>query len=188
MANLIYSVIASLDGYVEDEDGRFDWAAPDEEVHAFVNDLERPVGTYLYGRRMYETMVFWESPPNVVDEPSVFQDYACIWQSAEKIVFSRTLETVTSKRTRIERDFDPEAIRRLKAAADHDLTVGGAELAAQAIEAGLVDELQLFLAPVVIGRGKRALPDDAGRIDLELLDERRFGNGTAYLRYGVAAR
>ena len=188
MANLIYSVIASLDGYVEDRDGRFDWAAPDEEVHAFVNDLERPVGTYLYGRRMYETMVFWESPPNVADEPSVFQDYARIWQSAEKIVFSRTLETVTSERTRIERDFDPEAIRRLKAAADHDLTVGGAELAAQAIEAALVDELQLFLVPVIVGGGKRALPDAGGRMDLELLDERRFGNGTAYLRYGMTAR
>ena len=188
MANLIYSVIASLDGYVEDRDGRFDWAAPDEEVHAFVNDLERPVGTYLYGRRMYETMVFWESPPNVLDEPSAFQDYARIWQSAEKIVFSRTLETVTSERTRIERDFDPEAIRRLKAATDHDLTVGGAELAAQAIEAALVDELQLFLVPVIVGGGKRALPEGGGRVDLELLDERRFGNGTAYLRYGVTAR
>src|SRR5579864_4319004 len=138
MARLIYSAITSLDGYVADEEGNFDWAAPDEEVHAFVNDLGRPVGTYLYGRRMYETMVFWESPPNVLDEPPVFQDYARIWQSAEKIVFSRTLETVTSERTRIERDFDPEAILRLKAAADHDLTVGGAELAAQAIEAALV--------------------------------------------------
>jgi dihydrofolate reductase len=185
MANLIYSVIASLDGYVEDRDGRFDWAAPDEEVHAFVNDLERPVGTYLYGRRMYETMVFWETPPNVADEPSAFQDYASIWQSAEKIVFSRTLETVTSERTRIERDFDPVAISRLKAAADHDLTVGGAEIAAQAIEAALVDELQLFLVPVIVGGGKPALPDAGVRVDLELLDERRFGNGTVYLRYRI---
>ena len=182
-ASLIYSVIASLDGYVADRDGRFDWAAPDEEVHAFVNELERPIGTYLYGRRMYETMVFWESVPNVADEPSAVQDFMGIWQSADKIVYSRTLETVTSARTRIERDFDPEAVRRLKATADRDLAVGGADLAAQAIEAALVDEYQLFLVPVVVGGGKRALPDTNVRLDLELLGERRFGNGTVYLRY-----
>ncbi len=175
MARLIYSVIASLDGYVEDDKGKFDWAAPDEEVHAFVNELERPVGTYLYGRRMYETMVFWESPSNVAGEPSVMRDYAGIWQSADKIVYSRTLESVTSARTRIERDFDPEAVRRLKATADRDLTIGGAELAARAIEARLVDEYQLFLVPVVVGGGKRALPGANVRLDLELLDERRFG-------------
>ncbi len=183
MAKLIYSVIASLDGYIEDRDGRFDWAAPDEEVHAFVNELERPVGTYLYGRRMYETMVFWESQPSLAEQPSPGQDFAGIWQSAGKIVYSRTLETVASARTRIERDFDPEAVRRLKATAARDLTVGGAELAARAIEAGLVDEYQLFLVPVVVGGGKRALPHAIVRVNLELLDERRFSNGTVYLHY-----
>src|SRR2546423_405361 len=178
MAKLIYSAMASLDGYVEDERGRFDWAAPDEEVHAFVNDLERPVGTYLYGRRMYETMVFWESPPDLPDEPPVVQDFAEIWQAAEKIVYSRTLATVASDRTRLERAFDPEAIRRLKATADRDLTVGGPELAAQAIAAGLVDEYHLFLVPVLVGGGKRSLPDDNVRATLELLAERRFRAGT----------
>jgi dihydrofolate reductase len=182
VGNLIYSAIASLDGYIEDEAGTFEWAAPDEEVHAFVNELERPVGTYLYGRRMYETMVFWDSPPNLADEPPVFQEFAKVWQSAEKIVYSRTLERVTSARTRIERDFDADAVRQLKAAAETDLTVGGAELAAQAIEAGLVDEYQLFLVPVVVGGGKRSLHPSV-RVDLQLLDERRFGNGTVYLRY-----
>ena len=183
MANLIYSVIASLDGYIEDKDGRFDWAAPDEEVHAFVNELERPVGTYLYGRRMYETMVFWESPPNLAEQSSVEQDFAGIWQSADKIVYSKTLETVTSARTRIERDFDPEAVRRMKDAAGRDLSIGGAELAARAIEAGLVDEYQLFLVPVVVGGGKRALPDSDVRVSVELLAQRRFRNGTVFLRY-----
>ncbi len=183
MGKLIYSVIASLDGYIEDEGGTFEWAAPDEEVHAFVNDLERSVGTYLYGRRMYETMVFWDSPPNLADEPPVFQDFAEIWQSAEKIVYSRTLQMVTSPKTRIERAFDAEAVRQLKAAADRDLAVGGAELAAQAIEAGLVDEYQLFLVSVVVGGGKRFLPNAGVRLELKLLDERRFRNGTVYLRY-----
>jgi dihydrofolate reductase len=173
----------SLDGYVEDATGTFEWAAPDEDVHAFVNDLERPVGTYLYGRRMFETMVFWESPPDLAEEPPVVQDFAAIWQSADKIVYSRTLEMVTSSRTRIERDFDPEAVRQLKATAARDLTVGGPELATQAVEAGLVDEYQLFLVPVVVGGGKRALPDKSVRVDLELLDERRFRDGTVYLRY-----
>jgi len=183
MANLIYTAIASLDGYLEDAEGKFDWAMPDEEVHAFVNDLERPVGTHLYGRRMYETMVFWEHPPDLPDEPSVVQDYAEIWQAAEKIVYSRTLATVRSARTRIERAFDPEAIRRMKTAAGSDLTVGGAELAAQAISAGLVDEYRLFLVPVLVGGGKRSLPDDNVRVNLELLDGRRFGDGTVYLHY-----
>jgi dihydrofolate reductase len=182
MAKLIYSVIASLDGYIEDADGTFEWAAPDEEVHAFVNDLERPVGTYLYGRRMYETMLFWESPPDLAAEPPVVRDFAAIWQAADKIVYSKAMQTVRSANTRIERDFDPEAVRQLKATARRDLTVGGPELAAQAIEAGLVDEYQLFLVPVVVGGGKRSLPDNV-RLNLELLDERRFGNGTAYLHY-----
>ena len=183
MAKLIYSAIMSLDGYVEDADGTFDWAAPDEEVHAFVNDLERPVGTYLYGRRMYETMLFWESPPDPGDEPPVMQDFAKIWQRADKIVYSKTLQKVASARTRIERAIDPEGVRQLKAAARRDLTVGGAELAGQAIEAGLVDEYQLFLVPVLVGGGKPSLPGNDVRVDLELLDERRFRNGTVYLRY-----
>ena len=162
-----------------DEDGRFDWAAPGEEVHGFVNDIEREVGTYLYGRRMYEVMVAWET---IVSDEPVMRDYAEIWRAADKIVFSRTLETVASDRTRIERSFDPEAVRRLKAGAGREISVGGPELAAQAIKAGLVDECHFYLTPVVVGRGKRSLPDDA-RLDLELLDERRFGNGVVYLRY-----
>ena len=182
MANLIYSTIASLDGYVADENGNFDWAAPDEEVHSFVNDLERPVGTYLYGRRMYEVMVFWETAHTLSDQSPVEQDFAQIWQAADKIVYSRTLETVSSARTRIERDFDPEAVRQLKAAAKRDITVGGPDLAAQAIKAGLVDEYQLFLTPIVVGGGKQSLPDNV-RLELELLDERRFGSGVVYLHY-----
>jgi dihydrofolate reductase len=182
MGRLIYGAIASLDGYVEDADGRFDWAAPDAEVHAFVNELERPVGTHLYGRRMYETMAFWERLPDPTEQPPVMHDYAAIWQAADKVVYSRTLQSVATKKTRIERDFDPEAVRRLKDAQDRDLTVGGAELAAQAIAAGLVDEIQLFLVPAVVGGGKRALPDNV-RVQLELLDQRAFGNGTIYLRY-----
>jgi dihydrofolate reductase len=186
VSKLLYISIASLDGYIEDEDGKFDWAAPDEEVHRFVNDLERPVGTHLYGRRMYETMVYWERPPELAAQPAVVQDYAQIWQAADKIVYSRSLQTVSSAGTRIERAFDPEAIRQLKAASDHDLTIGGAELAAQAIEAGLVDEYHLLLVPVVVGGGKRSLPGNM-RLSLDLLDERRFRNGTVYLRYRSAA-
>jgi dihydrofolate reductase len=185
LAKLIYSAIASLDGYVADEDGNFDWAAPDEEVHSFVNDLERPVGTYLYGRRMYEVMTYWETAKTLADQPSFIRDFGKIWQAADKIVYSKTLETAASARTRIERDFDPEAIRQLKAAAERDLTVGGPDLAAQAIKAGLVDELHLFVTPVVVGGGKKALPDNV-RLKLELLDERRFGNGTVYLRYRLS--
>ena len=184
MARLIYSAIASLDGYIEDEDGRFDWAAPDDEVHAFVNELERSVGTHLYGRRMYETMVYWESPPNPAEQRSVAREYAEIWQAADKIVYSKTLETVSSARTRIEREFDPEGVRTLKATATRDVTIGGADLAAQAVEAGLVDAYQLFLVPVVVGGGKRALPESV-RVNLELLDERRFRGGTVYLHYRV---
>jgi dihydrofolate reductase len=176
-------VIASLDGYIEDEDGRFDWAEPDEEVHAFVTDLARPVGTYLLGRRMYETMVFWESPPNLAEQPLFVQDFAAIWQRADKIVYSRTLRTVTRAKTRIEHVFDPAAVRQLKATAVCDLTVGGPELAAQAIDAGLVDEYQLVLVPVVVGGGKRSLPENDVRVNLELVDERRFRNGTVYLHY-----
>jgi dihydrofolate reductase len=182
MARLIYSAIASLDGYVADEEGTFDWAAPDEEVHAFVNDLERPIGTYLYGRRMYDTMVYWETADAVADEHPVALDFARIWQSADKIVYSRSLERARSGRTRIERHFDPDAVRVLKAGAERDLTVGGAELAAQAFQAGLVDECQLFLTPVLVGGGTRALPDGV-RLGLVLLDERRFQGGVVFLRY-----
>jgi dihydrofolate reductase len=181
---LIYSAITSLDGYVEDASGSFDWGAPDEEVHAFVNDLERPIGIYLYGRRMYETMLYWETAQMIPDQPYVVQDFTEIWQAADKIVYSKTLQAVSSARTRIERDLDPEAIRHLKATAAADITVGGAELAAQAFRAGLVDELRLFLVPVVVGAGKPALPDQI-RLDLQLLDERRFKSDVTYLRYGV---
>jgi dihydrofolate reductase len=184
VARLIYSTIASLDGYIEDEDGNFDWAAPDEEVHRFVNDLERPVGTYLYGRRMYETMRYWETAHTVADQTDAAQDFAEIWQAADKIVYSRTLEGVPTARTRIERDFDLEAIRQMKSQAGHDITVGGPELAGQALKAGLVDELQLFVTPIVVGGGKRSLPNDL-RVQLELLDERHFGSGVVYLRYRV---
>jgi dihydrofolate reductase len=184
VAKLIYSAIASLDGYVEDEQGKFDWAAPDDEVHAFVNDLERPIGTYLYGRRMYETMVFWETVSTSGDQAAVPRDFAEIWRAAEKVVYSRTLQALSSERTRIERDFDPAAIRRLKATSARDITVGGAGLAGEAMAAGLVDECHLFLVPVLVGGGKRALPDDV-RAQLELLAERPFRSGVVYLRYGL---
>ena len=181
MARLIYNAIASLDGFIEDANGKFGWAAPDDEVHRFVNDLERPVGTYLLGRRMYETLSFWEDPPNLADLPPAEQEFAEIWKGADKVVYSRTLEAPSTARTRIERNFDLEPVRQLKETASSDLSVGGPELAAQAIEAGLVDEFELLLVPVVVGDGKRALPNV--RMDLELLDERRFRNGTVFLRY-----
>jgi dihydrofolate reductase len=184
MAKLIYSAITSLDGYVADEEGNFDWAAPDEEVHSFVNDLERPVGTYLYGRGMYEVMRAWETMDTGSGQPPVMQDFAKIWQAADKIVYSRTLETASTARTRIERDFDPEAVRQLKASARRDLTVGGPDLAAQAMKAGLVDEYQLFVTPVVVGGGKRSLPGGI-RVKLELMDERRFGKGVVHLHYRI---
>jgi len=184
MAKLIYAAIASLDGYVEDEEGGSEWAMPDEEVHAFVNDLERPIGTYLYGRRMYETMVFWETATHRTDEPAVFRDYAGIWRAAEKIVYSRTLQTPASARTRIEREFDRDAVRRLKQSSEADIAVGGAELAGHAINAGLVDECHLFLCPIVVGGGKRALRDNV-RAQLELLDERRFRSGVVHVHYRV---
>jgi dihydrofolate reductase len=184
MGKLIYSAIASLDGYIEDENGRFDWAKPDEEVHTFANDLARGVGTYLYGRRMYDTMVFWESPPDPNELPPYVQEFASIWQAADKVVFSRTLHGAASARTRIERAFEPETVRELKAAEPRELDVGGPELAAHALCAGLVDELHFVLVPVVVGGGKRSLPEGF-RLSLELLDERRFRNGAVYVRYGV---
>ena len=182
MANLIYSAIASLDGYIADVDGKFDWAEPDDEVHAFINDLGRPFGTYLLGRRMYEVLVYWEDPPALDQQPSYVREFAEIWQAAEKIVYSRTLETVSTATTRIERHFDPETIRQLKAQSERNITVGGPDLAAQAIRAGLVDEYELFVVPVVVGAGKQFFPNNA-RIELELLDERRFRNGTVFLHY-----
>jgi dihydrofolate reductase len=183
VAKLIYSAIQSLDGYIEDEDGGFDWAEPDEEVHTFINDLERPVGTYLLGRRMYEVMVHWETI-SLANQPRSIRDFAATWQAADKVVYSKTLETVSSARTRIQRDFDPESVRQMKAAAGRDLTVGGPALAAQAFEAGLVDELHLFVTPVVVGGGKQSLPRDV-RLQLDLLDKRRFRNGVVYLRYAL---
>jgi dihydrofolate reductase len=182
MAKLIYTAICSLDGYVSDETGDFSWAAPDDEVHAFVNDLERPIGTYLCGRRLYEVMVFWERPDESVAASEVTRDYAGIWQAADKVVYSRTLAEPASARTRIERDFDPAAIRRLLTEADRDVSVGGAELAGTALRAGLVDEVRLFLHPVLVGGGTPALPTGV-RLDLDLLDERRFGGGVVYLRH-----
>jgi dihydrofolate reductase len=182
MARLIYTAITSLDGYVADTTGNFDWAAPDEEVHSFVNDLERGAGTYLYGRRMYEVMAFWETAHTLADQTPAIKAYADIWQAAGKIVYSRTLEKVTSARTRIERDFDPEAVRQMKAQANRDITVGGPKLAAQAIKAGLVDDYHLFVTPILVGGGNPALPDDV-RVPLELVDERRFDGGVVHLHY-----
>jgi dihydrofolate reductase len=187
MAKLTYSAITSLDGYVADERGKFDWAEPDEEVHAFVNDLERPVGTYLYGRRMYEVMVYWESVNDRGEQPAIIRDYAEVWRAADKIVYSRTLDDIASARTRIERDFDPEAVRRMKETMNRDLSIGGPTLAANAITAGLVDEYHLFITPVVVGGGTAALPDDV-RLRLTLLNERRFNNGVIHLHYGTSPR
>jgi dihydrofolate reductase len=183
MGRLNYFATSSLDGYIEDADGKFDWAEPDEEVHSFVNDLLRPVGTYLLGRRMYETMIFWERPPDLAAQPPFVRDFAEIWQRADKIVYSKALQTASSAGTRIEREFDPEGVQQLKATAERDLTIGGPELAAPAIEAGLVDEYHLFLVPVVVGGGKRSLPDTNVNVKLELLDERSFRSGTIYLHY-----
>ena len=186
MAKLIYSVIMSLDGYVADEHGNFDWAAPDDEVHAFVNDLERQVGTHLYGRRMYEVMVAWETPETFAEQPAVVQDFAKIWKAADKVVYSKTLQQPSSTSTRIERTFDPEAIRQMKSAATSAISVGGPNLAAQAMRAGLVNECHLFVVPVVVGGGNKAFPNNVS-VKLELLDERRFGNGAVHLHYRTRA-
>ena len=182
MAGLSYTMIASLDGYIADEDGKFDWAEPDEEVHSLINDLERPVGTYLLGRRMYDVLAYWDDPPGLDEQPSFVREFAEIWQAADKVVYSRTLEAPTTARTRIERNFDPDAVRQLKAQSDRDLTIGGPELAAQAIRAGLVDDYQMFVVPAVVGAGTQSLPHNV-RIELELVDERRFDNGTVFLHY-----
>lgn len=186
MAKLIYSAITSLDCYVADENGNFDWAEPDEAVHAFVNELMRGAGTHLYGRRMYEVMAVWETMRTQADLPPVMRDFAAIWQAADKVVYSRTLGSVATARTRIEHQFIPDEVQRMKAAAARDITIGGPELAGQALRAGLVDECHLFLVPVVVGGGQHALPSHI-RLSLDLLDEHRFGNGVVHLRYRVRA-
>jgi len=182
MANLIYVANTSLDGYTEDRDGKFDWTEPSEEYFRFITDLVRATRTHLYGRRMYESMMVWETDPNLAAESPLRRDFAEIWQAANKIVYSRTLETMPTRKTQLERTFDPEAIRQLKATSEHDILIGGPELAAHAFRAGLIDECHLFLIPILVGGGKSALPDNV-RFELELLDERRFRNGTVYLRY-----
>lgn len=182
IAKLIYSAIASLDGYVADAHGKFDWAMPDEEVHAFVNDLERPIGTHLYGRRMYEVMKVWDSDDILEGQPAVMRDYAEIWRAADKVVFSRTLEEVETSRTKLEPAFDPEVVRALKESGEREIGIGGPELAGQALGADLVDEIHLLLVPVAVGAGKPALPIRR-QIPLKLQEHRTFGNGTIYLHY-----
>jgi dihydrofolate reductase len=183
MAKLIYAVLSSLDGYTADADGDFSWAEPDAQVHAYVNDLERPIGTYLYGRRLYEVMTYWETADSNADHP-VEEDFARIWKAADKVVYSRTLSGASTAKTRIESAFDPARIREMKAGADRDLSIGGAELAGQALRAGLVDECHFFLAPVVVGGGTRSLPDGV-RLSLELVDEHRFDAGFVHMHYRV---
>ena len=182
VARLIYSAIASLDGYVADEEGKWDWSVPDDDVHALVNDLARPLGTWLLGRQMYEVLMAWET---MDDEEPAIRDFAEIWRSADKVVYSRTLEATSTARTRIEREFDPEAVSRIKADSRRDLCVAGPQLAAHAFRAGLIDEIQLYLSPIIVGAGNPALPDGV-KVSLELLDERRFANAVVHLRYGVA--
>ena len=184
MARLIYITNVSLDGYTEDAHGRFDWTAPSDEFFAFITDLLRPAGLYLYGRRMYETMAVWESDPTLAAQSELMADFANVWQAADKIVYSKTLHAVSTANTRLERRFDPDAVRDLKTSAASDLTVGGATLPAHALNAGLVDECQLFIYPVLVGEGKPAFPSDA-RVQLELLEKRRFGNGVVNLRYRI---
>jgi len=183
MAKLIYAILASLDGYVADEKGNFDWAAPDEDVHAAINALAHPTAIFLLGRRMYEVLVAWETM-DVAGEPRVVSDFADIWRAADKVVYSRTLTSVSSARTRVERAFDPDAIRRLKESTSRDISIGGPELAGQALRAGLLDECHLFLMPLVVGGGKRFLPDGT-RADLRLLSERRFASGAVHIGYRV---
>ena len=182
MAKLIYTATTSLDGYIEDSEGKLDWAEPSDEVHRFINDLERPVGIYLYGRRMYETMAGWETDPSLAATSPVMKDYAEIWQAADKIVFSKTLPEIITTRTRIERNFNPEQLRQLKTNSERNLGMGGSALAGEAFAAGLIDELHLFLSPVMIGAGKPAFSSKA-KLNLRLLEEHRFENGTMYLRY-----
>ena len=182
MANLIYVANTSLDGYTEDKDGKFDWTEPSDEVFRFITNIVRATRTHLYGRRMYETMLVWETDPNLAAQSPLMRDFAQVWQAADKIVYSRTLKTISTRKTQLEQTFDPEVIRQLKAASEHDLLIGGPELAAHAFRAGLIDECHLFIAPILVGGGKSALPDNV-RLKLELLAERRFRNGTVFLRY-----
>lgn len=182
MAQLIYTTNSSLDGYIEDRDGKFDWTAPDEEYFTFISNLVRGAGTYLYGRRLYESMRVWETDPNYAAGSPLTRDFAEIWQAANKIVYSTTLETVSTRRTQLERSFDPEAVRQFKEVVEQDILIGGAELAAHAFRSGLIDECHLFLMPIIVGGGKQSLPDNV-RLELELLDERRFGSGVVFLRY-----
>jgi dihydrofolate reductase len=182
MAHLIYIANTSLDGYTEDKDGKFDWTEPSDEYFRFITNLVRATRTHLYGRRMYETMMGWETDRNLAAESPLRRDFAEVWQAADKIVYSRTLETISTRKTQLERTFDPEAIRQLKEAVEHDILIGGPELAAHALRAGLIDECHLFLIPILVGGGKSALPDNV-RMELDLLEERRFHNGTVYLRY-----
>jgi dihydrofolate reductase len=184
MAKLIYLSNVSLNGYTEDEHGSFDWSAPDDELFAFITDLVRPVGAYLYGRRMYDTMAVWETDPALAAQSKLMADFADVWQGAEKVVYSTTLAATSTAKTRLERNFDPASVRDLKASASSDLTIGGPHLAAQALKAGLVDECHLFIRPVLMGGGNPALPSGT-RADLELLDDRQLGNGVVYLRYRI---
>ena len=184
MTKLIYLTNVSVDGYIEDEDGSFNWSEPDDELFAFITDLVRPVGTWLYGRRLYESMAVWETDPTIVGESALMADFANVWQAGDKIVYSTTLDTVSTARTRLERTFDPASVRAVKASATSDLTVGGAELAAHAFKAGLVDECQLLIHPVIVGGGKPALPTNF-RVNLELIEDRHLTKGFVYLRYRV---
>jgi dihydrofolate reductase len=184
VGKLIYAANTSLDGYLEDETGSFDWSVPDGEVHAFWNEHERHIGTSLYGRRMYETMRVWESDDWLTTEPAVVREYAEIWRDADKVVYSTSLEAVSTARTRVERKFEPEAVRQLKETSSTDLSIGGAAIGAEAFRHGLVDECVLLLCPVLVGGGKPALPRGL-RLDLELLDHRRFRNGVIYVRHAV---
>ena len=181
---LLYVTNVSLDGYIEDENGSFDWTEPDDELFAFITDLVRPVGTYLYGRRMYDTMALWETDPALAAQSELMAGFANVWQAADKVVYSTTLDATSTARTRLEHNFDPASVRDMKALATGDLTVGGAHLAAYAFQAGLVDECHLFIRPVLVGGGKPALPSGT-RAELELLDDRRLGNGVVYLRYRI---
>ena len=184
MAKLIYAMNTSLDGYINDEEGKFDWSEPDEELHRFFNELERPLGTHLYGRRLYETMSYWQDPGDLTEQPDYIRDFAEIWRNTDNVVYSRTLDSASTPRTRIERELDPAAVRRMKESAEPDLSVGGPGLAADALRAGLVDELHQVLHPIVVGGGTPWLP--AGlRLELELLDERRFAGGAVHLHYRV---
>jgi dihydrofolate reductase len=184
MAKLIYVTNVSLDGYIEDEHGSFDWTEPEDDFFAFITDLVRPVGTYLYGRRLYDAMAVWETDPSLAAQSELMADFADVWQAADKVVYSTTLGAASTARTRLERSFDPASLRDLKASATSDLTIGGAQVAAHALEAGLVDEYHLFTHPVVVGGGKPALPSET-RFDLELLDHRRFSSGVLYLGYRI---